>query len=62
MLESPESKILSKIELGPEESQTKDYALGFFKLNMAASHRFDFSIVDSNGKKLYSNLMSGHLE
>ncbi len=59
MLESPESKILSKIELGPE---TKDYAIGFFKLNMATSHRFDFSIVDSNGKKLYSNLMSGHLE
>lgn len=59
MLESPESKILSKIELVPE---TKDYSIEFFKLNLATSHRFDFSIVDSNGKKLYSNLMSGHLE
>jgi len=62
MLEITESEIKHDIKLKPEESQTKDYALGFFKLNMATSHRFDFSIVDSNGKKLYSNLMSGHLE
>ena len=62
MLEITESEIKPEIKLEPEESQTKDSILGFFKLNMATTHRFDFSIVDSKGKKLYSNLMSLHIE
>jgi len=62
MVESTESKIIPEFKLEPKESQTKDYTFGFFKLNMATTHRFDFSIVDSNGKKRYSNLMSLHIE
>lgn len=62
MVQSAESSIIPKFKLEPEESQTKDNTFGFLKLNMATTHRFNFSIVDSNGKKLYSNLMSLHLE
>jgi hypothetical protein len=59
MLEVPKTKVKPEVKLEPK---TKEHAPALFTLTMATTNRFDFSIVDSKGKKLYSNLMSLHIE